>query len=113
MTVCKSDVVKLWPVYSPEGHLSEKTIDSYQLQIEKPHICAIHTLRDDSDRLRTFVVLANNSKVVLCDRDLNIVQTLEGLEISGVHMAGTAKSAVLGTYSPTGKLTIWNISSLL
>jgi hypothetical protein len=28
-------------------------------------------------------------------------------------MTGTAKSAVLGTYSSAGKLTIWNISSLL
>lgn len=113
VTVCKSDVVKLWAVYSPEGHLSEKTVDAYQLEIEKPHICAVHTLRDDSDRLRTFVVLANSSRAVLCDRELNIVQILEGLEIAGLHMTGTAKSAVLGTYSPAGKLTIWNISSLL
>lgn len=33
VTVCKSDLVKLWAVHSPEGHLSEKTADAYQLEI--------------------------------------------------------------------------------
>jgi hypothetical protein len=33
VTVCKSDLVKLWAIYSPEGHLTEKTIDAYQLNV--------------------------------------------------------------------------------
>lgn len=73
----------------------------------------MHTLRDDSDRLRTFVVLASSSRAVLCDRDLNVLQTIEGLEIGGLHVTGSAKSAVLATCSPAGKLTVWNISGLL
>ena len=67
----------------------------------------------DNDQATGFIATANSNRAVLCDRELNIVQVLEGLEIAGLHMTGTAKSAVLGTYSPAGKLTIWNISSLL
>ncbi len=46
VTVCKGDQVKLWAIYSPEGHLSDKTIDAYQLNVEQPHLCAVHTLKD-------------------------------------------------------------------
>jgi hypothetical protein len=73
VTVSKGDIVKLWAIYSLEGHLTEKTIDAYQLNIENPHLCAVHTLKDESDRLRTFVVLSNGSKVVLCDREFKVV----------------------------------------
>lgn len=82
MTICKSDyTIKLWTLFSPEGHLTHKTIDSYRLGIDNPQICGIHTLQDDNDRMRTFAVIVGNSKAAICDQDLNLLETLEGVEI--------------------------------
>jgi hypothetical protein len=82
VTICKSDyTIKLWTLFSPEGHLTHKTIDSYRLGIDNPQICGIHTLQDDNDRMRTFAVIVGNSKAAICDQDLNLLETLEGVEI--------------------------------
>ena len=113
VTVARNDVVKLWHIHAPEGHLTDKATDACRLGVEAPELCAVHTLQDDNDRLRTFVVVANREKAVLCDRELNVVQEISGVDICGLHMTGTSKSAVLGTYSSAGKLTVWNISGLL
>lgn len=113
VTVCKNDVVKIWFLKGDNGHIQEKPVDAYQLGVGSPRYVAVHTLKDTNDRLKTIAVIADESKVVICDRELRVYETFVGVSVCAIHMIGSMKSIVVGTLNSSGKLTIWNITSLV
>lgn len=74
VTVSGSDneLVKIWKIME-EDSTNEKTADAFKVGIEEIAYCSIQTLRDENDRLRTIVVLANSNKLVICDKSLNVI----------------------------------------
>ena len=113
LTVCKGNVVKLWHTSSGDvNHLSESTIDAYQLGLDDPTLCAVHTLIGANERLRTLVMLANENSIVICDREWKVLQRLEGIAVKGLFVTGSMKSAGLSV-NGGDKMTIWNLTPLV
>lgn len=107
-----NELVKIWRV-SEDDNINEKTADALKLDIEKIIYCSIHTLRDENYRLKTIVALGNDHKVVICDRNLKVIDSIVGIYVEGLYMTGTMKNIVLGTHLKGGKFIIWNIKPLI
>lgn len=106
----EGDLIKLWTLSSPQ-HPVELTVDSCQIGIDHPKYCAIATLKLENERLRTVVVVASGSKMVLLDRGLKVVKEFEGVAVEQLYCFGASRSAVFGSYS-AGKLAVWDFTKL-
>ncbi len=49
--------------------------------------------------MKTLVVLSGNDKIVICDKDFTIHQTLQGVECKSMEIIGSVKNVVLITRS--------------
>jgi hypothetical protein len=63
--------------------------------------------------MKTIAVIADESGFIICDRELKVYERFEGVSVSNIYMIGSMKSIVVGTLNSGGKLTIWNITSLV
>ncbi len=113
LTIAKNYVIRLWNLYSNLSNPSETAIDSYAIGLDRPLHCAIHTVKDINERVKTVTVFADENNVAICDRHLKVYETLQGVDCVELYMIGSMKNVVLATLSSAGKLTIWNITSIV
>jgi len=69
----EDEMIKLWKLGDP-SHPVEVTVDSYQVNIEQPKHCSIATLKLENERMKTVVLLASSTKMVLVDRNLKLIK---------------------------------------
>lgn len=103
-------MVKFWRLADPT-HPVELTVDSYQVNIDQPKHCSIATLKLENERMKTVVLLASSTKMVLLDRNLKLIKEFEGVTIDEVFCFGASRRAVFGTLAG-GKLSVWDFTKL-
>jgi hypothetical protein len=101
--------VKLWHL---SGHSpTEATADSCAIGLNEAKFGAVVTLRGENERLRSLVVVANGSKVVVLDRSLKVLKEFEGVAVEGLMSFGASRSAVVATMSG-GRMSVWDLTKL-
>jgi hypothetical protein len=63
--------------------------------------------------MKTIAVIADDNSFIICDRELKVYERFDGVSVTNIYMIGSMKSIVVGTLNSTGKLTIWNITTLV
>ena len=48
--------------------------------MDEVELCLVHTLKNENERYKTFVIFADKNKVVICDKNFNVLQTIKGVE---------------------------------
>ena len=69
--------VKVWELKPSQfSHPVDKTVESCQIGLDTVKHCAVVTLRGDDGRLKTLIVVGNDNKLVLLDRDLKLIKEI-------------------------------------
>ena len=103
-------MIKLWKLADP-SHPDEITVDSYQVNIDQPKHCSISTMKLENERMKTVVLLASSSKMVLLDRNLKLIKEFEGVIVDELFCFGASRRAVFGILNG-GKLSVWDFTKL-
>ena len=73
----------------------------------------MHTLKDENEQLKTFLIFTDKSKLVICDREFTVHQTINGVECKALEIIGSMKNVVLITQTKQDKLIVWNLTKML
>lgn len=73
----------------------------------------VHTLKDENERFKTIIVLTDKNSIVICDKDLNVLQSINGIECKALEIIGSMKNVVLITQTKQDKLIVWNLTNLV
>jgi hypothetical protein len=119
LTITQGGEVKLWPLHwgyssgTVSMHANPIVIECQKLGISKILKCGIHTVTTDSGRFKTLLIFYDqDNRIVITDREWQIHQTIEGIECKELYLVGT-KSAVLGIFTTSGKMLLWNLTNTL
>lgn len=114
LTVSKEFKTTLWNLNSSNPQKMElKVIEPYEIDLDEIESCLVHTLKDENERYKTLIIFSDKSKIVICDRDFTVHQTIVGVECKSLQIIGSMKNVVLITQTKQGKLIVWNLTKLV
>lgn len=59
------------------------------------------------------MIFADKNRIVICDKNFNVLQTINGVECKSMEMVGSMKNTVLITQTKQDKLVVWNLTKLV